>query len=70
MPNMASQKNTNKSQCPIPKIRKKDIVTGKGFEIPRKINPVNQIVKIKQKSEIEEAMAKQNVGIKDALDLF
>ena len=70
MPNMASQKNTNKSQCPVPKIRKKDIITENDFEIPREINPINQIVKFKQKSEIEEAMAKQEDGIKDALDLF
>ena len=67
---MASQKNTNKSQSPIPKIRKKDIVTGNDFEIPREINPINQIVQFKQKCEIEEAMAKQEDGIKDALELF
>jgi hypothetical protein len=70
MPIMASQKNTHKIRYPIPKIKKKDIVTGNDFEIPREINPINKIVQINQKSEIEEAMAKQEAGIKDALDLF
>ncbi len=53
-----------------PKTGREDSVTDNDFEIPRTIHPVNLIVHHAQKSEIEEAMVKQEHGMKDALELF
>jgi hypothetical protein len=55
-----------KSTC-SPKTGREDSVTRHDFEIPRSIPPVNLIVHHAEKSEIEEAMVKQEHGMKDAL---
>jgi hypothetical protein len=70
MSNMASRKSTGKFHILSSKIVREDSVNGHDFEIPRSTHPVNLIVQGKQKSEIEEAMAKQEHGMKDALELF
>jgi hypothetical protein len=46
------------------------IIIKNDFEPPRKNPPVSKKKQYKQKSEIEKAFARQDKGIKDALNLF
>jgi len=59
-----------KSTCSLKKTGREDSVTRHDFEIPRSIHPVNLIVHHAEKSEIEEAMVKQEYGMKDTIELF
>jgi hypothetical protein len=59
-----------KSTLRSPKTGRVDSVTRPDFEIPRSIHPVNLIVHHAQKSEMEEAMIKQEHGMKDTLELL
>jgi len=67
---MASRKSPSGMKGLSSIVEIEGIIIKDDFEPPRKNPPVSKKKQYKQKSEIEKAFARQDKGIKDALNLF